>query len=317
MPRHSKNNTASSVFTYHESHTLEYGTKRCMEQQRLGRDSFRNYDACFLCLQTARDPVCCAEGHLACRECMYENILQQKQAIVLEQKMIDMKNQESEQQKLQEELEAKRVILDNFDKTQHSMLGARQRLTIKDELKDDSTTEKNKANEKKRKLSDDTRSPQEQEVEKTAAQLKKEKEEAAKPKIGSFWVPSVTPAADPSALKATKIQVLCTAVEKTHPLSIKSLIDVKFQKEDGSKSKNVCPACLKTLTNASKLSVLRNCGHVICNHCIGMFVTKSKKCYVCEQKAKSKDIIDMSPEGTGFSSASTTAVAEKFNLAFQ
>ncbi|KAI8646312.1 hypothetical protein BD408DRAFT_360073 [Parasitella parasitica] len=313
MPRHSKNNTASSVFTYHESHTLEYGTKR----QRLGRDSFRNYDACFLCLQTARDPVCCAEGHLACRECMYENILQQKQAIKHEQKVIDMKNQESEQQKVQEELEAKRVILDNFDKTQHSMLGGRQRPTIKNELKDDSTTEKNKPNEKKRKLSDDIRSIQEQEVEKTAAQLKKEKEEASKPKIGSFWVPSVTPAADPSALKATKIQVICTAAEKTHPLSIKSLIDVKFQKEDGSKSKNVCPACLKTLTNASKLSVLRNCGHVLCNHCIGMFVAKSKNCYVCEKKTKTKDIIDMSPEGTGFASASTTAVAEKFNLAFQ
>jgi nitric oxide synthase-interacting protein len=28
MPRHSKNNTASSVFTYHEAHKLDYGTKR-------------------------------------------------------------------------------------------------------------------------------------------------------------------------------------------------------------------------------------------------------------------------------------------------
>ncbi|KAL7311284.1 hypothetical protein PS15m_009065 [Mucor circinelloides] len=315
MPRHSKNNTASSVFTYHESHTLDYGTKR----QRLGRDSFRNYDACFLCLQTARDPVCCGQGHLACRECMYENILQQKQAIQHEQKMIELKHQESEQQKQLEELEAKRVILDTFDKTQHSMLGGeRRRPTIKDDLKDDDTQH----NEKKRKLSDvegqDARSIQENEIAKTAAQLKKEKEEAAKPKIGSFWVPSVTPAADASALKATKTQVICTAVDKTHPLSIKSLIDVKFQKEDGNdKNKNVCPACLKTLTNASKLSVLRQCGHVLCHHCIDMFVSKSKKCYVCEIKTKSKDIIDMSPEGTGFASASTKAVAEKFNLAFQ
>ncbi|KAG2212911.1 hypothetical protein INT46_010467, partial [Mucor plumbeus] len=299
MPRHSKNNTASSVFTYHESHTLDYGTKR----QRLGRDSFRNYDACFLCLQAARDPVCCGEGHLACRECMYENILQQKQAIKHEQKMIDMKNQESEQQKQQEELEAKRVILDTFDKTQHSMLGGRKRPTIKDDLKDDLPSDNKEPTEKKRKLSDNTRSIQEQEIEKAAAQLKKEKEEAAKPKIGSFWVPSVTPAAEASMLKATKIQVICTAVDKTHPLSIKSLIDVKFQKEDGNNGKNVCPACLKTLTNASKLSILRNCGHVLCNHCIDMFVTKSKKCYVCEKKAKSKDVIDMSPEGTGFASA--------------
>lgn len=48
-----------------------------------------------------------------------------------------------------------------------------------------------------------------------------------------------------------------------------------------------------------------------------MFVKKSEKCYVCEKKCKPKDIVDMSPEGTGFASASTKAVAEKFNLAFQ
>jgi nitric oxide synthase-interacting protein len=65
------------------------------------------------------------------------------------------------------------------------------------------------------------------------------------------------------------------------------------------------------------LIVLRQCGHVICNSCIDMFVKKSKKCYVCEEKTKTKDVIDMSPEGTGFASASKKAVAEKFNLAFQ
>lgn len=63
--------------------------------------------------------------------------------------------------------------------------------------------------------------------------------------------------------------------------------------------------------------VLRGCGHVICNGCIDMFVLKSKKCYVCEKKTKQKDIINMSPEGTGFASGSKKAMAEKFNIAFQ
>ncbi|CAO3623671.1 unnamed protein product [Mucor hiemalis] len=180
----------------------------------------------------------------------------------------------------------------------------------------------NNINEKKRKLDQvekggGKKSSEEREIEETTAKLRSEREEAAKPKIGSFWVPSVTPAADPSVLKPVKTQVLCSAVEKAHPLSIKSLIDVKFETEGDKKNSNVCPACLKTLTNASKLSVLRPCGHVICNSCIDMFVKKSKKCYTCEKKIKSKDIIDMSPEGTGFASASTKAVAEKFNLAFQ
>lgn len=115
---------------------------------------------------------------------------------------------------------------------------------------------------------------------------------------------------------------------------MKSLIDVKFQNEGNDKDKNVCPACLKSLTNTSKLSsvytlyffifvsnafylVMRTCGHVICNTCVDMFVKKSKKCYVCEKKVKSKDIVDMTPEGTGFASSSTKAVAEKYTLAFQ
>ncbi|KAG2208732.1 uncharacterized protein EV154DRAFT_607914 [Mucor mucedo] len=303
MPRHSKNNTASSVFTYHESHTLEYGTKR----QRLGRDSYKNYDACFLCLQTARDPVCCGQGHLACQECMYESILQQKQSIAHQQRTLDQQTQEKQAQKQLSDLEAQRVILDTFDKTQNSMLGNRQ---VPVDSKKRKRLEE-KEDEEKRTLN-------EQAIDETALQLKQEKEEAAKPKIGSFWVPSVTPAADASALKPVKTQVLCSAVEKAHPLSIKSLITVKFQKEEGTKKDgNVCPACLKTLTNASKLSVLRNCGHVMCNGCIDKFVKKSKTCYVCEQKTKTKDIIDMSPEGTGFASASTKAVAEKFNLCFQ
>ncbi|KAI9471868.1 MAG: hypothetical protein EXX96DRAFT_582039 [Benjaminiella poitrasii] len=317
MPRHSKNNTASSVFTYHESKKLEYGTKR----QRLGRDSFRNYDACFLCLQTAQDPVCCGKGHLACRECMYESILQQKQSIKQEQKRLELKQQEMEISRQQEEMEAKQALLDKFDKTQHSVLGDR-RLTIKDELKDEGRGEQdtsNKSRKRKFELSEDEiRSMSEKEIEKTTIELRREKEEAAKPKLGSFWVPSVTPSADDNNTtieEPAKKQVLCSAVEKAHPLSIKSLIDVKFQIED--KDKKICPACLKSFTNASKLSVLRNCGHVICNHCVNMFVTKSKACYVCEKKTKTKDIIDMSPEGTGFASASTKAVAEKFNLAFQ
>lgn len=143
-------------------------------QQRLGRDSYRNYDACFLCLQTARDPVCCGQGHLACQECMYESILQQKQSIQHRQRTLDQKNQELSTQKQLNDLEAHRVILDTFDKTQNSMLGNRQQLTNHDESK-------------KRKR-DDSRSINEQDIDETALQLKKEKEEAAKPKIGSFWV---------------------------------------------------------------------------------------------------------------------------------
>lgn len=116
---------------------------------------------------------------------MYENILQQKEAIKYEQKMIEKRNQDLQNQKLLEEEEAKRALLDKFDKTQNSMLGER-RPTIKDSLND--TEPKN---DKKRKL-DDVDEEGKSELQKTVLELKKEREEAAKPKLGSFWVVMAT-----------------------------------------------------------------------------------------------------------------------------
>ena len=72
MTKHSKNNTASSVFSYAEykKAVKEYGSKR----QRLGNESMRRFDACALCLNSARDPVACNEGHLFCKECAYTDL---------------------------------------------------------------------------------------------------------------------------------------------------------------------------------------------------------------------------------------------------
>lgn len=111
---------------------------------------------------------------------MYENILQQKEAIKYEQKMAEKRNQDLENQKLLEEQEAKQALLEKFDKTQNSMLGER-RSTIKDELKD--TDSKKRKHEETEHVDKD--------LQKTVLELKKEKEEAAKPKLGSFWVVNV------------------------------------------------------------------------------------------------------------------------------
>lgn len=83
MTRHSKNSTASAFFTAEERRKLGYGTQR----QRLGRDSFRKPDACYICLQMARDPVVCADGgHLFCRECILAFILEQRQQLLDQRK---------------------------------------------------------------------------------------------------------------------------------------------------------------------------------------------------------------------------------------
>ncbi|KAJ3276669.1 hypothetical protein HDV01_004202 [Terramyces sp. JEL0728] len=89
MTRHSKNNTALGFFTNAERSKLKYGT----QSQRLGRDSMRPIDSCILCLQTARNPVCCVKGHLYCKECVVENIITQKKEIEREGKAVTLHNQ--------------------------------------------------------------------------------------------------------------------------------------------------------------------------------------------------------------------------------
>lgn len=63
MVRHSKNNTNSAKFTAHERSQLKSGT----QTERLGRDSMKNFNACSLCLERARDPRVCTEGHIFCQ----------------------------------------------------------------------------------------------------------------------------------------------------------------------------------------------------------------------------------------------------------
>lgn len=87
MTKHSKNNTASSIFSYAEYKKLDYGTKKvgstlscrsCPDyvnhQQRLGNESMRRFDACALCLNRAREPLACNDGHLFCKECVYTDL---------------------------------------------------------------------------------------------------------------------------------------------------------------------------------------------------------------------------------------------------
>ncbi|KAJ1837317.1 hypothetical protein LPJ70_005901, partial [Coemansia sp. RSA 2708] len=77
MAKHSKSNNSSGVFTHAERKMTNYGTKT----RRLGRESKRKFDACHLCLQPARTPMLCGQGHISCRECVMANILEQKHEI--------------------------------------------------------------------------------------------------------------------------------------------------------------------------------------------------------------------------------------------
>lgn len=79
MTRHSKNNTNAPVFSNTERAQLRgvYGTR--MAQVEAGSQS--PYDSCSLCLKTAVIAVICDHGHLFCKECILEYLLQEKQRL--------------------------------------------------------------------------------------------------------------------------------------------------------------------------------------------------------------------------------------------
>ncbi|ORM40654.1 Nitric oxide synthase-interacting -like protein [Babesia sp. Xinjiang] len=67
MTRHSKNNTSNPIFTYHERQNVrDFNPLR----QRLGADSMRKCEQCWLCLSTAVKPVCTPAGYVFCKECI-------------------------------------------------------------------------------------------------------------------------------------------------------------------------------------------------------------------------------------------------------
>lgn len=119
MTKHSKNNTASSIFSYAEYKKLDYGTKR----QRLGNESMRRFDACALCLNRAREPLACTEGHLFCKECVYTDLLTQKKDIKRQKERLDAMKKEAEEERTRVRAAARERVLLEFEKGQLGLAG--------------------------------------------------------------------------------------------------------------------------------------------------------------------------------------------------
>ncbi|KAF9974325.1 hypothetical protein BGZ73_002281 [Actinomortierella ambigua] len=351
MSRHSKNNTARGHFTYAERQMLDYGTKK----QRLGRDSMRDFDACYLCLQKARNPVCCTQGHISCKECIYENILAQRAEIQRQQDQQQADEARLAEEQAKKEAMAQQILLSEFERSQMGVLAKQDSVRSKIILKDaaaagddkkgsataspqsnkstptlagqDTTNSNNNNNNKKRPLELDEaelerRSKQER---MEVARILEEEAKRKKTELPSFWIPSLTPSENKEAFKATKAHTVCTASKDEHKLSLKNLIPVQFtmtvedHDEDETKTAKEfasCPVCVKGFTNTTRLAILKSCGHVYCEACCLKFVKKDGACQVCSKKAREKDIISMAGEGSGFAGGGAKE-AVKFGVAFQ
>ena len=104
MTRHSKHNTTAGSFTYAERQKLNYGT----QSSRCTKDSLRPFTHCHLCLELAREPNSCPQGHLACRSCVLEDILTQKNSFKEKKAEYEKEIREKEENRKAEE-EAERL----------------------------------------------------------------------------------------------------------------------------------------------------------------------------------------------------------------
>ncbi|QRW27059.1 RING finger protein [Rhizoctonia solani] len=310
--------------------------------QRLGVDSMKRFDACTLCLQQAREPVACGEGHLYCKECIYTDLLSQKKDIKRFKAKLEELQREEEAEKARAAQAARDRVLRDFERNQLGLASRKEPTNNKDKGKD-------QAKDKEAENGDGPRGTKRpastafefdldhaEELARRAEaaalkQLEIEQKEARKSKLPSaYWLASETPTAegnDPekAKLKDMKVGTLCRASEFGHPLNLKGLIPVKFTIQSNGESTSapskdnsecICPSCKKTL-NLGVMFLMRPCSHVLCKTCTDTLVTPNKQCVVCDSALPNpKDIIQLCREGTGYSGGGR-AETKKIGVSFQ
>jgi nitric oxide synthase-interacting protein len=291
MSRHSRNNTANSVFTYAEKKMLDkdYGIKSA----RIGQDSQRNFEQCHLCLNVVKDPVCCLQGHLFCRECIMNNMLAQKKNI---QNNLAIFAKEQEKEEMREFLKKRKVEekeTKEFEKDAFE-LGALKK--IKDHQK-----------EFKIKSMFTDEDYEKMHKEQIIAQIKDKKtlgfdnHELKKELIqSSFWMAESSN--DRLALlektkqnaenSKPKEHVICPGDNKHH-LKLKELFPLKF--ENGQ---FVCYASKKHL-KFQKIVGLRTCGHVYTQEHFDKLVKMNKAC-LCGKPFLEGDVIRLESARSAF-----------------
>lgn len=277
MSRHSKNNTASAYFTYEERQKLhDYGT----QEARLGRDSMRPYDSCWLCLKTAsKDPVVCEEGHLACRQCLLESMLAQRAAI--KAKLTEHAESEArlqaEQAREAEELRQQQI--NQFEAQQRS-----ERVLLN-------------------KTSDSIASFW---IPSKAPEHRKEQ-------------PRPPPCKDTLCLAAEKSHPISLKTVHAVHFSGNPAISKDRSERTLNTAKNIaqhiCLQCRRDLSsNNMRLLVNIPCGHVICEGC-SKVGESSRSCHICTKSIDRS--IRLYKEGTGFAGGGGRVVVRKGGIAFQ
>ncbi|CAI5682374.1 unnamed protein product [Oreochromis niloticus] len=211
MTRHGKNCTAGAVYTYHEKKKDTAASGYGTQSVRLGRDAVKDFDCCCLSLQPCRDPVVTPDGYLYEKQAILEYILHQKTQIAKKMKAYEKQKQAQRSSNQLESKSEERERVERFKTKENSIVS---------KPINPFTSGKNIGSEK-----DGTQSsPGELSSAATAA--------SSSQSLPSFWIPSLTPEAKPTALKKPSKTVLCPMSGK--PIKMNELITVRFTPLDPS-----------------------------------------------------------------------------------
>ncbi|GAA5850354.1 hypothetical protein JCM5353_004357 [Sporobolomyces roseus] len=283
----------------------------------LGRDSFKDFDACSLCLRRAIEPRICTSGHLYCQECVVSNLLEQKKDIKRQTILLERMRADSEQEMAEARATARERVMKEFE-TAQTGLGSKAA-----EGKVSSTGQDKNAGPRGTKRAfeldeDEIERLTNEAIDEAAKRMAKEMAEVRKSKLTNYWLPSLTPSAKPDAVLNVKLQTLCQASKPSHPLSLKSLTTVKLAVDTADKTSKgdlavICPCCRKSITNNVKSYVLKACGDLLCGTCVDTLSRKDKACANCSTPVDKKmPFIEVQREGSYGG-----VEVEKFGLAFQ
>eukprot|EP01056_Protomagalhaensia_sp_Gyna25_P005618 Protomagalhaensia_sp_Gyna_25__5617@NODE_780_length_2634_cov_136_451252_g612_i0_p1_GENE_NODE_780_length_2634_cov_136_451252_g612_i0NODE_780_length_2634_cov_136_451252_g612_i0_p1_ORF_typecomplete_len303_score55_29zfNOSIP/PF15906_5/3_1e30zfNOSIP/PF15906_5/1_6e04zfC3HC4_4/PF15227_6/1_3e05Rtf2/PF04641_12/52Rtf2/PF04641_12/1_3e02Rtf2/PF04641_12/0_0011zfRING_UBOX/PF13445_6/4_2e05zfRING_UBOX/PF13445_6/3_8e03Ubox/PF04564_15/0_0044Ubox/PF04564_15/1_1e02zfC3HC4_3/PF13920_6/0_00023zfC3HC4_3/PF13920_6/6_7e03 len=244
MSRHSKNNTASSVFTYHERKSIKgYGSIH----ERLGTESLRYFEQCWICLKPAVDPVATPTGYLYCRECIIFNFGQQRQQW--------KDNNKAENNPDVPEGSPDEASIDAFLKGQ-ALLDKQGTLSIKGRDSEDQHVGLSEHSDEERETKDMSERIKKQQERKRKRQV--EAGGSLNPPSVSFWAPHETHtgranlellgAKRPKKKSGNEKLVLQCPISKS-PLRLKDLIPIRptVERTDDGKTKWICSTSLKEL----------------------------------------------------------------------
>uniref|UniRef100_A0A669B5K8 Nitric oxide synthase-interacting protein n=1 Tax=Oreochromis niloticus TaxID=8128 RepID=A0A669B5K8_ORENI len=136
--------------------------------------------------------------------------------------------------------------------------------------------------------------------------------------LPSFWIPSLTPEAKPTALKKPSKTVLCPMSGK--PIKMNELITVRFTPLDPSldrvalltrQDRYICAVTKDVLGNSVPCAVLRPSGAVVTQECVEKLIKKDMTDPLTGDKLSEKDIIPLQRGGTGFAGSGIDLTAKE------